>query len=217
MVATPRRTSRQGALERGNDRWGPGVYIPLVVALIGAIGTIVAALITSTPAPEPFPVPVPDSATEIPAAPSTQGVGCGDNLLAESWHLEATGGPAEAWIDFDPPYRPASNDGLRITYDLHGLRAREGGGRNDSVIVLTQPHWYGVSLATLSTNKNGFNGEQTAYIPLIDFHELPNAQEGIEGNRPLTWGKEVSSIRARFWDFDRFRVDIASIRFCRNR
>jgi hypothetical protein len=75
--------------------------------------------------------------------------------------------------------------------------AREGAGRNDSVIVLTQPNWYGVSLAALSANKNGFDGEQTAYISLTEFYELPNPQEGIEGNRSLTWGEGVSSIRAR--------------------
>ncbi len=235
---TPRRTRQQAAPGGGDDRWGPQAYIPLAVAIIGAIGTIVAALITPAPGfSEPVPMRVSESApdgffstrstgapavsspTETfgPASPSIQGVGCGDNLLPEPWHLEATGRAAESWIDFNPPYKPTDTDGLLITYDLNGLRAREGTGRNDSVIALTQPNWYGVSLAALSTNMNGFDGEQTAYIPLIDFRELPNVLEDIEGNRPLTWGEDVSSIRARFWDFDRFGVDITSIRLCRRR
>ncbi|MGH8931328.1 MAG: hypothetical protein ACRDZO_12060 [Egibacteraceae bacterium] len=149
-----------------------------------------------------------------PSLPTPQVVDCEDNLLSGSWHLEAAGVAAEEWMDFDPPYKPEENDWLEITYDLHGLMAREGVARNDSVIVLTQPNWYGVSLATLSTNENGFDGKQTVYISVTEFHELPNSYEGIEGGRPLTWGKDVGSIRARFWDFDHFKIDITSIRIC---
>lgn len=225
MVATPRRT-RQGAVPgKRSDRSGSKLDTSVHVALITAAATIIAALITAgsvivanSPSDPPTNrlFPKPSTPAELNSV-TPRDTGCSANLLSQPWNLEATGGAAEDWIDFDPPFKPKETDGLEIAYNLHGLNAREGAGRNDSVIVLTQPNWYAVSLATLSTNKNGFNGEQTAYIPLTDFHELPNPQEDIEGNRPLTWGEDVSSIRARFWDFDHFRVAIISIRLCHDR
>jgi len=139
---------------------------------------------------------------------------CSDNILSSFWHLEANGEADEKWMDFPDDDILKGKYALRITYNLHGHKFQEGENKNDASVVLTQPNWYGVSLASGYYGENGLDGIQTVDIPLLDFVELPNAKEGIEGGQPLDLNEPVSSIRARFWHRGPFVVEITSISTC---
>jgi hypothetical protein len=150
-----------------------------------------------------------------PTRPPTIAFGiCSDNLLPVQWHLEAIDNADEASIDFSNQYILKGKYGLRITYNLHGLTAQIGDRKNDSVVVFTQPDWYGISLANPNYGTNGLDGEQTINVPLSDFVELPNPDLQIVGGKPLDFNAPVSSIRARFWHSGHFIVDIISIEVC---
>jgi hypothetical protein len=114
MVATPRWTRQRAAPEGDNGRPASKLDTSVYVALIAAAATIIAALITAiatfivsspngTVAQRPFSEPF------TPAEPNSvtpKGTECSANLLSKPWRLEATGGAAEDWIDFDPPFKP---------------------------------------------------------------------------------------------------------------
>lgn len=168
--------------------------------------------ITSTINVPPVTITKTHIATETLAAIDNANLICTDNILTHIWHLEAESNAAEDWDDFSDKYILQNKDIIRITYDLNGLIAQEGTGKNDSTIVFTQPHWFGVSFVHYGVN--GFDGEQTIDIPLSEFLELPNPAQNITGGKPLDLNKPVSSIRARFWHQDHFSVEISAVYFC---
>lgn len=82
---------------------------------------------------------------------------------------------------------------LRITYNLHGLKALGG---DASAIIFDQNGWQYISLSNYG--KNGFNGVQTVDIPLSAFSGL-----NLNAN--------VGTLHTRFWYNKSFVVDIKSI------
>jgi hypothetical protein len=171
---------------------------------------------TSVPTETDILTDVPVLATNTSPATPGGNLLCTDNLIAGSpWQLDGENDADEKWIDFDDQHILADKDAVQITYDLHGLMAQEGDGKNDSAIVFTQDNsWFGVSLANPKYGENGLNGPQTVVIPLADFLELPNPYQNIQGGDLLNLDDEVSSIRARFWHRDPFIVDITNIQLC---
>ena len=186
--------------------------IAMITQSYYALPTDTPFSITNSPTLDVIP-----TSTSVPNASQTlptliPGLLCTDNLISKSWHLEATADADEDWIDFSDRYTLQGKDVLRVTYDLHGLMAQEGTGKNNSAIVFNQPNWYGVSLVNYGTN--GLNGEQTVDIPISAFLELPDPGQNIVGGRQLDLTEPVSSIRARFWHQDHFTVDITAIYLC---
>lgn len=134
--------------------------------------------VTSTPASTPIPTP-------------TSGVN-GVELLTQPWHLVGNNGAAEAYQAIAPNVLQGKNT-LRVTYNLHGLKALGG---DASAIIFDQNGWQYISLSNYG--KNGFNGVQTVDIPLSAFTGL-----NLSAN--------VGTLHTRFWYNKSFIVDITSI------
>lgn len=143
-----------------------------------ATKTPVSPTATSTPASTPTPTP-------------TGGVS-GVELLTQAWHLTGNNGAAEAYQSIPPTVLQGKNM-LRITYNLHGLKALGG---DASAIIFDQNGWQYISLSNYG--KNGFNGVQTVDIPLSAFSGL-----NLNAN--------VGTLHTRFWYNKSFVVDIKSI------
>ena len=83
---------------------------------------------------------------------------------------------------------------------------------DESAIIIDQPivqsQWHVASVSNYG--KNGFDGSQEIYIPLTDFHTLPDA-----GDIPLNPDEPVQGIHTRFWNANHFVVDITSIVACK--
>lgn len=196
---------------------GIGLYLVPPAQQTIATATSLPSILPNTQQPLPSQILTNTSVnlpTDIPTGTLMASAICSDNLLAEPWHLEATNGADEKWLDFSDQYILKGKDLLRVTYNLHGLIAKMGDRKNDSVIVFNQPDWYGISLADPKYGTNGLDGDQTIDIPLSDFVELPNPDAGIVGGKPLDLDSPVSSIRARFWHNEHFNVDITYIAVC---
>jgi hypothetical protein len=168
----------------------------------------------ATQAPVPTRIELPTS-PDLPTSTATASLACSANLLSHPWHLEATNDADEESEEIKDPNILKGRDTLRVTYNLHGLMAQEGVGKNDSAIIFNQPNWYVASLSNPKySGQNGLDREQTVNIPLSDFIGLPDTQAGIPGGKLLDLNKPVSAIRARFWHHDHFNVDITYIAVC---
>ena len=117
-------------------------------------------------------------------------------------------GDAQMYQELDPNALNGKTM-LSITYDLHGLMVREGERKDELAIIFDQPNWFVVSLANYG--KNGFDGEQTAFIPLSDFIGLPDVPSGIDGGAHLNLTAPIGTLHTRFWRAEHFIVDITSI------
>lgn len=163
---------------------------------------------------DPSPTPSPKGTTTESSTGSPTDA-CSQSLLHEPWHLEATSGAAEDSSSITDPNILSGTDTLRVTYNLHGLTAREGPRQDASAIVFDQPNWYVVSLENYGAN--GLDAEQTVYIPLTDFISLPDPPSGTPGGKRLALDKAVYTVHARFWHDGPFVVDITDISLCGSR
>lgn len=150
---------------------------------------------TATSTNMPVPPTTTSTATNMPAVTPTATPTIGGSeveLLTQPWHLVGNNGAAEAYQSIPPNVLQGKNM-LRVTYNLHGLKAL---GADASAIIFDQNGWRYISLSNYG--QNGKDGVQTANIPLSAFPGLnPNAS--------------VGTLHTRFWYSKQFVVDITSI------
>lgn len=118
----------------------------------------------------------------------------GTELLTNPWSLSGNNGAVEQYQSLDPNTLSGQTT-LAITYNLHGLTLLGG---DASAIIFEQPNgtWHYVSLSNYG--QNGYDGVQTANIPLSDFSDL-------------NLSKPVGIFHVRFWHSGSFTIDITAI------
>ncbi len=223
-------------LHRNRSVW----VVPIVVAVIGAAGVIIAAIITTgndpnrvavvvpsiaTPTPPTPPLTVvptePSSQPSLPSGPPSPPAGptslpparCTELMVSSPWKLSATDDAAEAFNNLSNPNILRGESFVRVTYNLHGLTVHVGTGNNDSAVVFNQNNaWYVASLATRGTN--GLDGQQTVDIPLSQFIGLPDAGIGFAGGDALHLDQDVAAVRVRIWHTGTWTVDVLRIEAC---
>ncbi len=127
-------------------------------------------------------------------------------LLARPWLLKMSDpqGARECYQNINPNVLQGRTT-LRVTYNLHGMHAAGQDasalvidqGSNDSCVNRPGCRWHYVSLSDYG--ENGYDGVQTANIPLSAF-------PGLDLSQPPN-----GVVHARFWASISFTIDIQSI------